>query len=113
MGIIGRAAVALALAAASTWTLAANEPACRPDAAMSGMRERIATLRNQMDRIESTTDRAEQRRLMDLHAKLMREGMREIRTRDLGTECRVEMMGSMMDVMIRHQQAMQEPEERR
>lgn len=108
------AAAALVLAVAAQGALAAPGPAsCRDGGEMRGMHERIATLQQQMDRIESTADRAEQKRLMDLNAKMMREGMREIRTRALDTGCRVEMMGSMMDVMIRHQQAMQEPEERR
>ncbi|MGZ5082685.1 MAG: hypothetical protein ACXWHA_04885 [Usitatibacter sp.] len=110
MRTIAVAAFALAACGAA---LAGHDPACRPGAEMKGMRERIATLQAQMERIESTTDRAEQRRLMDLNAKMMREGMHEIRARPLDTGCRVEMMGSMMDVMIRHQQAMQEPEERR
>ncbi|HEX7466834.1 MAG TPA: hypothetical protein VF309_09350 [Usitatibacter sp.] len=108
------ATLALALAAAaSTPLVAADGGACRPGAAMSGMRERIVSLQEQMDRIEWTADRAEQRRLMDLHAKRMREGMREIRNRELEPACRMEMMTSMMDVMIRHQQAMEDPEERR
>ena len=112
MGTLARALFAL-VAVASTPLVAAEAGACRPETAMIGMRERIVSLQEQMDRIEWTTDRAEQRRLMDLHAKLMREGMREIRHRDLEPACRMEMMTSMMDVMIRHQQAMQEPEERR
>jgi hypothetical protein len=112
MSIFARVAFALALAA-STSVLAADGAACPPGAAMTGMRERIVSLQEQMDRIEWTADRAEQRRLMDLHAKLMREGMREIHHRDLAPACRIEMMSSMMDVMIRHQQAMEDPEERR
>jgi hypothetical protein len=112
MNALARAAFALVLAA-STPLLAAEGGACRPETAMIGMRERIVSLQEQMDRIEWTTDRAEQRRLMDMHAKLMREGMREIRRRDLEPACRMEMMISMMDVMIRHQQAMEDPEERR
>lgn len=113
MRAAGTIAVAAFVLCACGAALAAHEQACRQSAGMKGMHERIATLQAQMERIESTTDRAEQRRLMDLNAKMMREGMREIRARPLDTGCRVEMMGSMMDVMIRHQQAMQEPEERR
>jgi hypothetical protein len=43
----------------------------------------------------------------------MREGMREIRKRDIAPGCRLEMMGDMMDVMIRHQHAMHDPAEHR
>jgi hypothetical protein len=65
-----------------------------------------------MDRIERIEDRAEQRRILDLHMKQMRESMREIRRRDLAPGCRMEVMGDMMEVMIRHQHAMHEPGER-
>ena len=112
MNALARVALALA-AVATTSVLAAAGGACRPGAAMAGMRERIVSLQEQMDRIEWTADRAAQRGLMDLHAKRMREGMREIRNRDLEPACRMEMMTSMMDMMIRHQQAMEETEERR
>jgi hypothetical protein len=112
MNALARVAFALAVAA-STPLVAAEGGACRPEAAMTGMRERIVSLQEQMDRIDRTTDRAEQRHLMELHAKRMREGMREIRNRDLEPASRMEMMTSMMDMMIRHQQAMEDPEERR
>lgn len=107
MKALACAFVAAVIATASPCA-AAQEAKCARQPAMVGMHERIAALRDQMDRIEAATDRAEQRRLMEMNAKLMREGMREIRSRDLAAPCRVEMMASMMEVMIRHQQAMQD-----
>lgn len=107
-----RAMLALA-AAASAAAIAAEKPPCQGEPEMRGMRERMSALHAQMDRIERIADRAEQRRILDLHMKQMREGMRQIRGRDLPPACRVEMMGDMMEVMIRHQHAMHEPEERR
>jgi hypothetical protein len=106
-------AVLVLLLAAPAAALGADNAACSQEPAMSGMRERISSLQAQMDRIEWMTDRAEQRRIMDLHMKQMRESMREIRKRDLGPGCRMEMMTDMMEVMIRHQHAMYEPDERR
>jgi hypothetical protein len=103
--------IALALAG-STAAFGQQGAACADEAAMRGMRERMLALNNQMDRIERIEDRAEQRHILDLHMKQMRESMREIRRRDLGPECRMEVMGDMMEVMIRHQHAMHEPSER-
>lgn len=112
MRTMARLTLVLALAAPAA-ALGAENTSCSQEPAMSGMRERISALQAQMDRIEWMTDRAEQRRVMDLHMKQMQEGMRQIRKRDLGPGCRMEMMGDMMEVMIRHQHAMLEPEERR
>lgn len=104
--------IALALAG-STAAFGTQSVSCADEAAMRGMRERMAALNDQMDRIERIEDRAEQRHILDLHMKQMRESMREIRRRDLGPGCRMEVMGDMMEVMIRHQHAMHEPDERR
>jgi hypothetical protein len=46
---------------------------------------------------------------MDLHMKHMQEGMRELRRRDMPADCRIELMSSMMESMMRHQQLQQEP----
>jgi hypothetical protein len=112
MKTMARLMLVLALGA-PTAVPAAEGVACPPEPAMKGMRERIASLTEQMDRIEWMTDREERRNLMDLHMKKMREGMREIRKRDIAPGCRLEMMGDMMDVMIRHQHAMHDPAEHR
>ncbi len=56
---------------------------CGKDAKAEGMRARVHTMHEQMDRAEWTQDRAQQRELMDLHMKHMREGMRELRKRDM------------------------------
>jgi hypothetical protein len=103
-GVKAMARVLMAIAAcASATAIAAENPACRDEPAMRGLRERMTALSDQMDRIERIEDRAEQRRILDLHMKQMREGMRAIRSRDLAPACRVEVMGDMMEVMIRHQ----------
>lgn len=77
---------------------------CGTAAPAEGMRARMKTMHEQMDRAEWTEDRAQQRDLMDLHMKHMREGMRELRKREMPAECRVELMTEMMETMIRHQQ---------
>lgn len=106
--------VAMLCAALSAGGAVAGDYAteCGKGGAMRGMRERIQLMREQMDRIEWTRDRAEQGKLLDLHAKHMREGMREIRNRDLGAGCRMEMMSSMMEEMVRHQLAVSEHDDR-
>jgi hypothetical protein len=105
------AGVVLALGLAAS-AAAFGSQNCAGETAMSGMRERMSALQAQMDRIEWIQDRAERQRMMDLHMKQMQEAMRAIRKRDLGPDCRMEMMGDMMEVMIRHQHVMHEPEER-
>lgn len=90
-----------ALAAAPA--LGAEQPfACAKEARAEGMLARMKLIREQSDRIEWTTDRAEQRQLMELHIKHLREGMREMRLRKLSSGCRIEIMTSMMEAMIRH-----------
>jgi hypothetical protein len=66
-------------------------------------------MQEQMDRIERATDRQQQRRLMELHMKKMHEGMRELRRRDTGERCRLEMMHAMMEQMMRHQMVAHDP----
>jgi len=58
--------------------------------------------------MEWTTDRAEQRKLMELNIKHVREGVREMRHRKLGAECRMEVMASLMEAMVRHELLMHE-----
>lgn len=70
------------------------------------MHARMKTMKEQVDLIEWTTDRAEQRRLMVMHMKHMHEGLRELRKRDLDVGCRIEMMNTMMEAMVRHEQVM-------
>jgi hypothetical protein len=97
------------------WTgagAAAPLAACETEPAMRGMRERLDTLHDQMNRIEWSTDRAQRRVLMDLHSKHVQESLREVRRRELGAPCRVEIMGSLLESMARMQQAMVEHEAR-
>jgi hypothetical protein len=68
------------------------------------MRARVETMNQQMDRAEWAEDRAKQRELMDLHTKHMREGLRELRKRDMPADCRMELMSEMMESLMRHHQ---------
>ena len=85
---------------------------CAKDPQNEGMQARMNTIRDEMDRIEWTTDRAEKRHLMELHIKHMREGLREMRVRKMHPDCRLEMMGSMMESMARHELVMHEDHSR-
>lgn len=89
--------------AASPALGAAGASACAKDPNAKGMQARMDTMREQMDRIEWTTDRAEKRQLMELHVKHMREGLREMRVRKMRPDCQLEVMGSMMESMARHE----------
>ena len=97
------AAAALALAATSAFA-----DTCGSSTQAEGMRARMKTIHEQMDRAEWTDDHAKQRELMDLHMKHMQEGMRELRKRDIPADCRIELMSQMMESMIRHHQLEQD-----
>jgi hypothetical protein len=99
-----KAIIILAAAATALAATAAFADRCGAGPQAEGMRARLNTLHDQMDRAEWTQDRAQQRELMDLHMKHMREGMRELRKRDMPADCRMELMAEMMETMIRHQQ---------
>ena len=107
MKIISRGPVAVAACVLSF--AAFGEDSCERDPAARGLTERMHGMAEQMDRIEWSTDREEQQRLMELHMKKMREGMRELRHRKTGDACRVEMMQAMMEQMMRHQLVAQDP----
>ena len=83
---------------------------CMGDPNSEGLRTRMERMHEQMDRAQAVSDPTQQRRLLDLHAKHMREGMRELRRREPGLEsgCRLELMNAMMEQVIAHQQAAQE-----
>jgi hypothetical protein len=81
---------------------------CERDPAARGLTQRVENIREQMDRAEQSGDRAQQRRLLELHAKTMHEGMRELRRRETTTGCREEVMQAMMEQMMRHQLALQD-----
>ena len=96
------AAVGLALAACG----ALAEPAadhCGKGTAAEGMRARMRGISAQMEKIDLTTDRSQQSALLDLHMKQMQESLRELRRRDLPAECRIELMSSVMESMVRAQ----------
>ena len=100
------AAIACAL---SLPAIAGSEFAqCEKDPAGRGLTQRVENIREQMERAEQSGDRAQQRRLLELHAKTMHEGMRELRRRETTMGCREEMMQAMMEQMMRHQLALQE-----
>lgn len=94
---------AILLAGAATVAVAAEGSPCRDDPRASGMNERMENMKSQMSVIERTTDRAEQRRLMEIHMKVMHDSMRELRRRDADERCRIEVMHTMMEQMMRHQ----------
>lgn len=105
---ITRLAALLLVAAAPASALADRPSACGADPRATGMPERIQNMRSQMNRIEYTADPEERRRLMDLHMKVMHEGIRELDRRQASDGCRMEMMHAMMEQMMRHQLAVQE-----
>ena len=109
MNLIPRLAAACALAAASA-ALAAPDAStpCANEPTAAGLPQRLERMRDQMERIEWTTNREEQRALMDLHMKTMHEGMREVHRRQTSNECRMDMMQALMEQMMRHQLAEQE-----
>jgi hypothetical protein len=113
MNTLSKIALACALAVTATAFAAADELApCAKDPKANGLPQRVARMKEQMDRIEWSTDAVEQRRLMDLHMKSMQEGMREVRRRETTTECRMDMMQAMMEQMMRHQLAAQDSDGR-
>jgi len=101
-------AVALLCGAFAAPAWASEKAGCPNDASTAGMQARMKTVKEQMDRIEWTTDRAEQRRLMDLNMKHVQEGVRELRKRDMPVACHLEMMDTMIETMVRHAQLAQE-----
>ena len=98
----------VAALAASPALAVESPPPCPNDPAMAGMQARMKTLRAEIERIEWTADAAEQNRLMQMHMKHLREGLYEMRRREMDVSCRLEMMTSMMETMIRHEQVMHE-----
>lgn len=81
---------------------------CGSGVKADGMRARVKTLNDQMDRIEWTADRAKQRELINLHMKHVQEGLSELRKRDMPAACRLELLSSMMESMVRQQQVAHE-----
>jgi hypothetical protein len=99
------------LVAAPAWA-DATAP-CKGDPSAVGMRMRMEQMHDQIDKAQSLSDRADQRRVLELHAKHMREGARELRRREsLQPACRIELMHALLEQMIAHQQATQELGER-
>jgi len=91
-------------------TAGAQGAPCSGDPQATGMRTRMERMHEQVGKAQAVSDPAEQRRLLELHAKHMSEGMRELRRRDPGLQpgCRMELMHAMMEQVIAHQQAAQE-----
>ncbi len=91
-------------------TAGAQGTPCSTDPQSTGMRTRMERMHEQVGKAQTVSDPAEQRRLLDLHAKHMSEGMRELRRREPGLQpaCHVELMQAMMEQMIAHQQAAEE-----
>jgi hypothetical protein len=89
---------------------ASDSPPCANDPDGAGLATRIEHMRGQVDRIRSLTDRAEQRRLAELHVKHMHEGLRELRRREprLDPRCHAEVMQSLLEQVIVHEALMLE-----
>ena len=101
--IIKVAAVCIALAAtgASADRTASH---CAKSPLVEGMLARIATIEAQVDQLEVTVDRAEQRRLADLNLKHLQEAVGQLRHRKLSPGCRIELMSSLLEALVRNQQ---------
>lgn len=101
--IIEVAAACVALAATGAF---ADHTAthCGKSAAADGMRARIATIQAQIDKLEFTADRAEQRALAELNMKHLQEAVAQLRKRDLSPGCRMELMSSLLEALVRNQQ---------
>lgn len=103
MNTVIKAAAACAVLAVMPALAEHTADHCGNGAAAEGMRARVDAINDQMDRIEWTTDRAQQRELMDLHMKHMREGLRELRKREMPAACRIDLMSAMVESMVRSQ----------
>ena len=77
---------------------------CGTSVEAEGMQARVQTIRSQADRIEWTTDRVEQRKLVELNMKHLQEASVQLRKRELSPACRIELMSAMMEAMLRNQQ---------
>jgi len=100
--------IRITLAAAAIAALpvaAADLDACASDPAASGLRARVENMSEKMDRLHLAAGPAEQQRLLELHGKLMREGLQEMRKRNTSLACRVAMTDAMMDQMLLHEAA--------
>ena len=96
---------AACVALAATAALAGPTPDhCGNGPALAGMRARIATIEAQVDQLEVTVDRAEQRRLADLNLKHLQEAVGQLRHRKLSPGCRIELMSSLLEALVRNQQ---------
>jgi hypothetical protein len=102
------------LFAATLPALAHEGSACAKDPDAAGLKSRIDAMDGQVTRIRSLTDRAQQRRLAELHVKHMHEGLRELRRRDarLDRGCREEVLQSLLEQVIVHQQLVHDLDER-
>jgi hypothetical protein len=105
---ITRIVAALMLAAAPAAFGADVRASCASEPNSVGLPERIENLKTQMNRIEWSANPEERRRLMDLHMKVIHEGLRELDRRGTGGACRTEMINAMMEQMVRHHLAMQD-----
>lgn len=102
------AALLLAGAAFAAPSFAADVSPCAKDPGAVGLHSRMEAMHGQIQRIRSLTEPVEQRRVIELHAKHMHEGLRELRRREpqLQPRCHAEMMQSLMEQLIIHQETM-------
>lgn len=94
-----QAALATVLMAAGT--AFAGQAPCDQDPRARGLKMRIEVITARMDRIEATLDRAEQKQLIELQAKTLREGFQQLRRREPNDACRVELLNALLEQMAR------------
>ena len=111
-------AIAALVFAATMWAPpagAADASACAKDPDAAGLQSRMDAMHGQIVRIQSIIDDgAQQRRLIELHAKHMHEGLRELRRREARLEprCHAELLQSLLEQMIVHQETVHALRER-
>ncbi len=86
---------------------AVQSGACVKDPAAIGVHQRMDRIQDLMHRLRYIPQGEERRRLLDLHTKIMQEGLGVLGRRDVGDACRVEFMHAMMEQMLHHQGALQ------
>jgi len=109
-----RAAAVLTAAACAVPSAFAADGAmpCERDPRATGMSERMEAMQVQVTRARDANDRDEQQRILELHAKHMHESLRQLRGRDLDPRCRAEMLQSLVEQLIVHQETAHELRQR-
>ena len=99
-------ALLLAGAAFAAPVFAADPSPCARDPRAAGLQSRMEAMHDQIVRIRTLREPVEQRRVIELHAKHMHEGLRELRKREpqLEPRCHADLLQSLMEQIIVHQE---------